>query len=239
MIGDSVRLHGAEFHHLKHVLRLESGATVALYDEGGKSYLGTIRRLSRDYAEVAISQTASAAADGFRLTLAQSLLKGRKMELVVEKVTELGVNAIVPFFSAFTVARVPRVRHAERLARWRRIAYAAAKQSGVPPPQIYPPVSFSQALRRASGRQQKAVFSEREQGLHLKEFAQDVHECQALYMMVGPEGGFATDEIEAARTAGFVPVSLGRTVLRAETASIAAVGICQFLWRDVGFPPLP
>lgn len=239
IVRDRVRIRGPEFHHLKHVLRLEVGAAVEVCDECGTAYRGVIRGIARDAAEVALTQAAAAGPQSFRLTLAQSVLKRPAMDLVMEKTTELGVDAIVPFVSERTVARIPPEKYAERTARWQRIAHAAAKQSGSPPPTIHPPVSLSEALRVSPENARKIFFWEGEDGLHLKQFARTDPDCRSLYVVVGPEGGFAAHEVEAARRAGFVSVSLGGTLLRAETASLMAVGVCRFLWGDVRFPPLP
>lgn len=239
IVRDRVQIRGPEFHHLKHVLRLEVGTAVEVCDERGTAYRGVIRGITRDAAEVALTQAAAAESQRFRLTLAQSVLKRPAMNLVMEKTTELGVHAIVPFVSERTVARIPPEKYAERAARWQRIVHAAAKQSGSPPPTIHPPVSLSEALGVAPENARKIFFWEDEDGLHLKQFARTEPDCRSLYVMVGPEGGFAAHEVEAARRAGFVSVSLGGTVLRAETASLMAVGVCRFLWGDVRFPPLP
>ena len=236
---DRAQLSGAEFHHLRHVLRLGRGARVTLYDERGVTYHGEILRIAPTHAEVGITKHVPSITHTFHLTLAQGTLKGRRMDFVIEKATELGVHTIVPFVSTFTVARVPDSKRAERTARWQHIARAAAKQSGSPPPEIRPPQSFPGLLRSVPAPSGKLIFSERERALHLREFAQNSAQFDALHILVGPEGGFAPEEIEQAKAAGFVSVSLGASVLRAETASVAAIALCQFLWRDVQFPPLP
>ena len=239
IVQDRAQLSGAEFHHLRHVLRLGRGARVTLYDERGVTYYGEILRIAPTHAEVSITKRAPLATHAFHFTLAQGTLKGRKMDLVIEKATELGVHTIVPFVSACTVARIPASKRAERLARWQHVARAAAKQSGSPPPEICPPQSFPELLSSVPAPSRKLIFSERERTLHLREFAQNSAQFDALHILVGPEGGFAPEEIGQAKVAGFVSVSLGASVLRAETASITAIALCQFLWRDIQFPPLP
>lgn len=236
---DRARLSGSEFHHLRHVLRLDSGARVTLYDERGVTYQGEILHVAPEYAEVALTQHVPPTTPSFHLTLAQSLLKGHKMDLVIEKATELGVHAIAPFVSACTVARIPAGKHAERVTRWQHIARAAAKQSGNLPPEIRSPQSFPALLHAIPQHSGKIIFSERERALHLRSFARNSSQFGSFQMLIGPEGGFTPEEIEQARAAGCVSVSLGAAVLRAETASIAAVALCQFLWRDIQFPPLP
>ena len=239
IVQDRAQLSGAEFHHLRHVLRLDCGARVTLYDESGATYHGEIIDITPTYAEVGISQQRPPETDAFPLTLAQGMLKGRKMDLVIEKATELGVRTIAPFVSAFTVARIPDGKRAERVARWQHLARAAAKQSGGLPPDIRPPQPFPALLHSLPGPSGKLIFSERERTRHLKEFARHAPRFDSLHILVGPEGGFAPEEIEQAQAAGFVSVSLGGSVLRAETASITAIALCQFLWRDIQFPPLP
>jgi 16S rRNA (uracil1498-N3)-methyltransferase len=233
---DRAQLSGAEFHHLRHVLRLGRGARITLYDERGATYHGEILRIAPTYAEISITKHQSAAPSSLHLTLAQGTLKGRKMDLVIEKATELGVHVIAPFVSAFTVARIPDGKRAERTARWQHIARAAAKQSGSPPPEIRPPRSFPEFLHSVPTPSGKLIFSERERTLHLREFAQHATQFDSLHILVGPEGGFAPEEIQQAQATGFVSVSLGASVLRAETASITAVALCQFLWHDIRSP---
>ncbi len=239
IIQDRAQLSGTEFHHLRHVLRLDTGARVSLYDERGATYQGEILHIGPEYAEVALTHHAPPATPAFHLTLAQSLLKGRKMDLVIEKATELGVHTIAPFVSARTVARTPAGKQAERVARWQHIARAAAKQSGNLPPEIRSPQSFPNLLHSIPPHAGKIVFSEQERALHLRLFARNASQFDALHILVGPEGGFAPEEIEQAKAVGCVSVSLGASVLRAETASMTAVALSQFLWRDIQFPPLP
>ncbi len=239
IVEDRIQLGGTEFHHLRHVLRLDIGARIALYDERGATYHGEIIHIAPEYAELEITQTDFPITSAFHLTLAQSILKGSKMDLVIEKATELGVHTITPFFSAFSVARIPQAKQAERVARWQRIARAAAKQSGNLPPAISTPQSFTTLFHSIPNTSGKIIFSEQEHDLHLTIFAKNPAQFDSLHILVGPEGGFTPQEIEQARAAGFVSVSLGASVLRAETASITAVALCQFLWRDMQFPPLP
>lgn len=236
---DRAQLGGAEFHHLRHVLRLDRGARVSLYDESGATYQGEILHFTSTYAEVGITTHLPPVPPAFRLTLAQGMLKGRKMDLVIEKATELGVHTITPFVSTLTVARIPDGKRTERIARWQHLARAAVKQSGSRPPEIRAPQSFPALLQSIPQHSGKIIFSERERVLHLREFARHATRFDALHILVGPEGGFAPEEIEQAQAAGFVSVSLGASVLRAETASITAVALCQFLWREPQFLPWP
>ena len=231
-------IDGTEFHHLRHVLRLQVGDGVFLCDDQGTEYQGTIATLSPTSAEVNITHLTSAT-PRLSLTLAQGLLKGQKMDLVIEKTTELGVSRIVPLVSKFTVARLREGHHQDRLLRWHRIAQSAAKQSGSPVPHLAPPQSFTEFLYSVPDNIPTLLFYEKEPRESLKHFAERHRQLSALNVIVGAEGGFAEEEVEYARQAGCHVLSLGSHVLRAETASIVAVALCQFLWGDSGVPPLP
>ena len=225
-------LTGPEYHHLRHVVRLQVGDPLTLRDERGTEYHGAISHFSAQTATITIRSVAAVSSPSFALTLALGLLKGAKLDLVIEKVTELGAHTIVPFFSANTVVSLPRDRQAQRLARWRRIAQSAAKQSGSHLPHIAAPHSFDQLLGAAPDSETRLLFSEHEQTLSLRAFADTHRTLSSLWIVIGPEGGFTLQEVAQAQASGFTPVSLGPSILRAETASIAAVSLCQYVWRQ-------
>lgn len=227
-------LSGPEFHHLHHVLRLHTGDSVILRDEDGREHQGTIDQLSSDTAKIhlmSVTTSTTLPSSFFSLTLALGLLKGRKMDLVVEKATELGVHTIVPFVSAFTVAHIPPERQADRLARWHRIAQSASKQSGSPLPDINLPRSFDQLLANIPPTADKLLFYEHGRADTLKAFVNNHSVHSSLWIIIGSEGGFTPGEVQQAQRAGCQAVSLGQPILRAETASIAAIALCQFVWR--------
>ncbi len=224
-------LSGPEYHHLRHVLRLKVGNQLALCDERGGTYLGTLAHFSVQTATITLRAVASVPPPSFALTLAVGFLKSPKMDLVIEKVAELGVQTIVPFCSSTTVVSVPQDRWAERLARWQRIAQSAAKQSGSRLPHITPPQSFAQLLGVLPDREPTLLFYEHAQAQSLRAFAATHRTLSGLRIAVGSEGGFTPQEVIKARAAGCTVASLGPSILRAETASIAAVSLCQYLWR--------
>ncbi|MCS6925618.1 MAG: 16S rRNA (uracil(1498)-N(3))-methyltransferase [Candidatus Binatia bacterium] len=235
----SATLAGAEFHHLRHVLRLGCGDTITLCDDTGREHEGVITALTATTADITLLSSTSASSPFLSLTLAQGLLKGPKMDLVVAKATELGVSRIVPFSSAFTVALPPHERRGERLARWQRIARSAVKQAGTRPPVITPPQPFHDLLQTVPHDAGKVLFYEKESTVTVKSLLH-IYDgpLPALWIVIGPEGGFAPEEVAHARTCGFHIASLGPWTLRAETASIVAVAFCQLLWGDRG-PLLP
>ena len=231
-------LSGPELHHLRHVLRLQPGNKVALCDEQGNEYQGVISSLSSVTGEISITRTL-VHPQRFSLTLVQGVLKGQKMDFVIEKATELGISQIVPVVSQFTVARFRVDRQDNRLTRWQRIAQSAAKQSGSPVPQLTSPCSLREFLQSSSDKSEKILFYEKARGETLKTFAQTYPTLSSLCVIVGAEGGFAEGEIAHARQAGCHILSLGTQVLRAETAAVAALALCQFLWGTPELPPLP
>ncbi len=228
-------LTGREFHHLRHVLRLCPGDRVCLFDGEGGTYRGVVEHFSPSAAYIRLLDTSLASPPPFSLILAQGLLKGPKMDLVIEKATELGVRHIVPFLSSQTTAALPPNRKEERLARWQRISLSAAKQSGRSDlPQIREPVLFRDLPSLFSQDLPKLLFWEKEEQTLLKDIVPCLPPPPALLLAIGPEGGFSLEEVHLAREWGFLLVGLGRRILRAETASIAAVALCQFLWGDLG-----
>lgn len=233
--GNQAMLTGSELHHLRNVLRLREGDQITLFDDQGQEYEGVIQRLSPGAAEVSPLHSLPSSPSPFSLILAQGLLKGYKMDLVVEKATELGVSRILPFVSAFTVASLPPARQKERIARWQRIALSAAKQCGRKDiPRIEEPAPFTDLPYLASQDTPKLLLWEKEAQASLRDVARDCPSLSSLLLVVGPEGGLSAEEVAFARTWEFPVVSLGRRILRAETAGIVAVALCQFLWGDLG-----
>ncbi len=220
------------------VLRLGPGARLVLFDGSGAEWeaeLASVEGHGRSGRHAAtarlVRRRQPAVEPALRLTLYQALLKGEKLEWVLQKGTELGVARFVPMVTERTV----RAGHGatpspERLERWRRIVVEAAEQCGrVLIPAVCPPVPFAAALRR-SGR---AILCW--EGERVQPFARALAEAlraggaeaaptasPELGLFIGPEGGFTAGEVEAARAAGVLPASLGPRVLRAETAAIAA-----------------
>lgn len=225
-------LSGPEFHHLRHVLRLSRGDTITVCDDSGREYEGVISSLSATTADITLLSSTPLPLPSLSLILAQGVLKGPKMDVVIAKATELGVSRIAPFFSAFTVALPPRERHGERLARWQRIARSAVKQAGTRPPVITPPQPLHDLLQTVPHDAGKVLFYEKESTVTVKGLLRTYGPLSALWIVIGPEGGFAPEEVAYARACGFHIASLGPWTLRAETASIVAVAFCQLLWGD-------
>lgn len=231
-----VTITGDPFHHIAHVLRLKKGTRICLADGSGREYTGTIHRVAGESITVTLEETKMApeAGAGPGITLFQGLPKGEKLELILQKCTELGAAGIVPFVAARSVARVPEKRLEEKLARWRRIALEAARQSNRGSvPDISFAVDLAEVLRLAE-HPVKLLLWEEEQAGTLKKVLAELQQPERIAVIVGPEGGLTAEEASSAIQCGFIPVSLGKRIVRTETAGLAILAILQFYWGDMG-----
>jgi 16S rRNA (uracil1498-N3)-methyltransferase len=168
------------------------------------------------------------------VTLAQSLLKGEKMDYLIQKATELGVKEIIPFFSSRSVPLLEKSRGLKRHLRWEKIAIEASKQCGRGMvPKIESLQDYSDMLHAASTDDLRLILWERD-GIKLKEALERSREKTKIFFVIGPEGGFSQDEVDKAKGAGFAAVTLGKRILRAETASLCLLSILQYEWGDMG-----
>lgn len=228
-------IDGQELEHLRRVLRLRPGAPIIVFDDLGGEHEAVVRSVTADRAEIEILRSVQSVRESsLELTLALGLTKGEKMDLVVEKATELGVRTIAPFISAYSVPRFDAAKSARRAERWRKIALNAAKQCGrTQVPAISPLCDFSTLLSRPEPAL-KLLCWEREGQYSLQHAYENHSTARALLLAIGPEGGFNAEEAERARSHGFECVHLGRRILRAETAALAAATLAQYLWGDLG-----
>jgi 16S rRNA (uracil1498-N3)-methyltransferase len=232
IVEGKARLQGGEFRHLQRVLRLREGDAVTLFDDTGIEHQGVIVSLSPRVATVRITASAAPARESpLALTLYQGVPKGRKMDLIVEKATELGVVAIVPFLSTFAAGSVGAA--ASKRERWQRICLAAAKQSGrTTVPQITAPLTFAEVLGAAASHDRALLFFE-DAGATAIPGATEIPRPSTAGVVIGPEGGFSADEVTRALNAGFLVCGLGPRVLRTETAAIVATALVQAHWGDL------
>ncbi|HSR37095.1 MAG TPA: 16S rRNA (uracil(1498)-N(3))-methyltransferase [Desulfurivibrionaceae bacterium] len=235
--GATALLTGSEAHHLAKVLRLKTGEKITLLDTTGARHEAEIGTITRDAVHLTILASSPPEEETTALHLGQGLLKGKKMDLVVQKATELGIAAIHPFVSQHTVARIDE---AAKDTRWQRIALEACKQCNRPqPPQCHPVHTFADLLAEAAPFPMKLLFWEGDGGTPLHHLITQQDPPTSLFFLIGPEGGFSKAEHDLAVAAGFTAVTLGRRTLRAETAAIAAAAILQFLIEAIprDFPP--
>jgi len=228
-------LIGAELNHLRRVLRLRTEDRVVLFDDGGCEHEGIIRDLSEDRAEIEILRSYRVDNESpLKTILALGLTKGEKMDWVVEKATELGVHTILPFFSSYTVPKLNERNMAQRSERWQKIAVSAAKQCGrARIPEILALTEFRDLLNAVSRDALRLLFWEKECEQRLSELKETRTVISEVVVTIGPEGGFSAQEAAMALGQGFEAVGLGRRILRAETAAVAALAAVQLLWGDL------
>jgi 16S rRNA (uracil1498-N3)-methyltransferase len=230
-----LRIEGEEVKHIRKVLRLKAGDKITVFNGLGNEYEGSILEEKPSSVLVKVENIFFPQKDSsLEVTLAQSLLKGEKMDFVIQKATELGVKEIIPFFSSRSVPLLERSRKLQRHRRWERIAVEASKQCGRGVvPKIESLKDYSEMLRIASPDGLRLILWERE-GINLKEVFERSEEEAKIFFVVGPEGGFSQEEVEEAEKSGFIPVVLGRRILRAETASLCLLSILQYQRGDIG-----
>jgi 16S rRNA (uracil1498-N3)-methyltransferase len=228
--GALARVGGGELHHMRDVMRLAPGDAVALFDERGAEYAGRLRGYEARHALVEIAAAAGARAEPTAgLILAAAVIKGPRMDFLVEKAAELGAAELWPVRCARAVVREVGD---ERLARWRRLATAAAKQSLAPrPTQIAAPLGLGDLIRRLDGGRLCVVLRA---GAPALGAALRAARKRSILLLCGPEGDFTDDELAAMRAAGFVAAGLGGRRLRSETAALAALSIAVGALDELG-----
>ena len=230
-----LKIEGDEVRHIRKVLRLKRGDEIVVFNGSGKEYGGTIVEEGPSSVVITIQNIFSSKTESqLEITLAQSLLKGDKMDYLIQKATELGVKEIIPFFSSRSVPLLEKSRRLKRYHRWERIAVEASKQCGRGVVlKIEPLQDYSEILRTASRDSLRLILWERE-GVRLKEALERSKEKTKIFFIIGPEGGLSEEEVDQATRNGFTPVTLGRRILRSETASLCLVSILQYEWGDMG-----
>ena len=231
----TVRFTRDQAHQMAAVLRLAAGSQVTALDNSGWQYGVKLTRVGGGEAIGSVTARSLVSSEPkTKITLYAGLIRGPKLELVLQKCTELGVVAFVPVVSHRCVVGQGDDLSPSKIDRWQRILVEAAEQSGRGKlPTLHPAVPFDQAL--AAQRGNSLLLWEGERETPLREAVQGgTRGAFSVNLFVGPEGGFTNDETERARAAGVVPVTLGPRLLRAETASIAAVSAILFAAGDLG-----
>lgn len=231
-VGGKAHIKGPEARHIKDVLRLRSGDKVVLFDGSGFEFTGEITAIAKDLISVAIMEEKEGETESpIEIILGQGIPKSDKMDLIVQKGTELGVSKIVPIY---TERVVPKSFSPNKLERWKRIAVEACKQSGrVKVPVISEPVKIDEFIRSAGPSCLKLIPWEGEKEASLKKILPASLENNKVSLIIGPEGGLTGPEIELAKGSGFLPVSLGKRILRTETVSLSLLSIIQYMYGDI------
>ena len=225
--NSTATLTGPDAKHIRQVLRLEPNERIEIFDGTGTVYLSEIRSIDKHSVKVKIKQSILVQREPPFLFVAQSMLKGKKMDFLYQKLTELSVEGLYPFFSQFSEVKP---QQAKQIERWQRISLEACKQCKRPTVlQCPPPTSFEDLLNKSANFDTKIIFWEKEDAQFLSSCPQLRGQTGSTIILLGPEGGFSDSEIKQAITHGFTTVSLGPRVLRAETAAVAATSIVQHM----------
>ena len=229
-IDETAEISGNEAHHLVNVMRKKVGDVLFLFDGKGNEYEAKIEKISGlEISLKIISKTKKDTDPKVKINLFQSIPKLTKFDFVVEKTTEIGVSKIIPVISERTQASwLKDTDCADRkIKRWQKIALAASKQCGrTLIPEISNITTFHDAVKSihsCSSRCVSIIPWECEQKTTLKQLLATRHFLLATNLFIGPEGGFSNDEIEFAKKCGIIPVSLGKRILRTETAPIVVI----------------
>jgi 16S rRNA (uracil1498-N3)-methyltransferase len=227
--GRRVSVQGSAATHLTRVLRLRPRDALTLFNGRGGEYAATITESGGGKLTVEVGEARPIERESpLTLTLAQGVSRGERMDLTVQKVTELGAAAIVPLLTARSVVRLDGRRAERRLDHWRSIAIGACEQSGRNRvPQVLPPVALADFLREQPYGARLLLSPAAARRIP------EVARASAVTVLIGPEGGLTEAEQQAAVAAGFVAVRLGPRVLRTETAAIAALSLLQREFGDL------
>ncbi|MFN3479429.1 MAG: 16S rRNA (uracil(1498)-N(3))-methyltransferase [Thermodesulfovibrionales bacterium] len=251
-----INITGEKAHYLIRVLRCKVGDHIEVLDGKGRSFYCEIRGLSkREVRAEIISMQPCDTESPLNLILFQGLLKGEKMDIVIQKTTELGIKEIYP-----VITERSQVRETGKIARWRKIAEDASRQSGRTfIPLIHEPVEYHDALFMINEEYKKFLLTRTDSavmdyslkgfifweggGISLKDALSNpalagslplhFHTSLPIYLFIGPEGGFTAEEVRGAESGGLITIALGKRILRAETASIVSTTLIQFLIGDL------
>lgn len=232
--GDEIALPKEEAQHALKVLRLGEGDEIDALDGAGGRFRAVVISAHGGECVVRLTEALPANEPPIRLTLYQGLPKADKLEFIVQKLTELGASAVVPVKMERSVVRSDAKDGEKRRERLDKIAREAAKQCRrALAPEISAPLTWKQTLARMAGHELILVPWEdaRENTLH--EARVRAPEAKDIALVIGPEGGMTPDEIAALKAVGAQPITLGRRILRAETAAVAAAAVTMALWGDL------
>jgi len=228
-VPERLRVEGPALHHLR-VARVGPGETLEVFDGRGRAWSARLESVD-DGGAVLLLGKERRGATGRVVVLIQGLPKGDKLDLVLQKATELGVSAVWPVLTDRSVARPRPETFATRHARWQRIVEEAARQSGrADVPQVMALRSLAEAARALDAETRLLVLDEEEQGTRLASAAGD----GPVALVIGPEGGLSREEVRLLLDLGGVAVSLGPLVLRTETAGLAALAVLRHLDGQLG-----
>ena len=233
---NEIHIKGKDVNHIKNVLRLPIGKEILINDRQGKDYKCIIKLMNADLVSADIVERLEDTTEPIVETcLFQSLIKGEKMEFVIQKAIEIGVTMIVPIITERCIVKIESEKKLNnKCERWQKIAESAAKQSkrGIIP-EVMTPMSFNEALTFAKERLEIACIPfENEKAHHIKNYLRNCS-AQSIGVFIGPEGGFTDEEITLASNSGVSSITLGRRILRSETAGIVTLANIMYEMGEI------
>ncbi|HET7843578.1 MAG TPA: 16S rRNA (uracil(1498)-N(3))-methyltransferase [Xanthomonadales bacterium] len=231
--GEPLALNAFASDHLLKVLRLSRGASVTVFNGDGIDYEGTLEVIGKGSAAVLVASAQPVANESpLELVLAQSVARGEKMDLILQKATELGVVRIVPLVSERTEVRLDEDRAGRRLAHWQRVVQSACEQCGrAVVPEIDAPIALPAWVAEMRDADAARLALHPDGARTLRELAPGA--AQPIVLAVGPEGGFGERDLDALAQGGFERLALGPRILRTETAGLAAIAALQAMFGDL------
>ncbi len=226
---NTVTLSEEDSQHLARVLRAEIGEEITVCDDVGNEHLAEVSTISKKTVTAKIIRTTPCDTEPrVKVTVFQGLPKGSKMELIIQKCVEIGVHSIVPVATSRAVVKLSEEKGKGKEERWNKIAQEAAKQSsrGIIP-KVESPVSFEEAVKRAAEFDMSLIPYEKQEGGSLKEYLR-TKIPNSIAVFIGPEGGFEESEIALAEEKGIKAVSLGKRILRTETAPLTTLSVIMY-----------
>ena len=238
LYNEEMYIEGVDARHISKVLRMQPGDKLQIVSDDGVSAMAEITAIASERVSVrCLEKLAESHEPRVRLVLAQGLAKGEKMDFIIQKAVEMGAYSVIPVAMEHSVVRLDGAKAAKKVERWQKIAESAAKQSKRDIiPQVQPVQSMAEMLASCDC-ETKIIAYECEDRLSLKaalKAAEAAGGIKELLLIIGPEGGISEGELELARQAGAVPVSLGRRILRAETAGLVAISAIFYETGDLG-----
>jgi len=238
LYSEEMYIEGVDARHISKVLRMQPLDKLQIVSDDGVSAVAEIASIDNERVYVrCLEKLAESHEPRVKLVLAQGLAKGEKMDFIIQKAVEMGAYSVVPVAMEHSVVRLEGAKADKKVERWQKIAESAAKQSKRDIiPQVQPVQSMAQMLAN-NNLQTKIIAYECEDKVSLKTALQNakaVGDMQELLLIIGPEGGISEHELALAKDAGAVPVSLGRRILRAETAGLVAISAIFYETGDLG-----
>lgn len=229
--GDKIRIEGGDVNHMKNVLRMKLHEKAEISDGESRTYLCEVEAYEEDVAILHILEEMEADTEpASKLYLFQGLPKSDKMELIVQKAVELGVYQVIPVAMRRSVVRLDDKKAAKKADRWNSIAESAAKQAGRSRiPEVTMPLSYNEALKMAEELDVTLLPYELAGGMEVtREVIHQIKSGQSVGIFIGPEGGFEPEEVDAAVSMGAKVITLGKRILRTETAGLATLAVLMF-----------